>query len=110
MPNEVPLSKHRQFLRDSFGGANWVLAKRTANIVRRYGESVICVSKQRYAAVEREYRALYGDPNDKTRAELYCALKEVCRLHAKPTFQGNPFTYSPEWQRALAAIDSEANA
>lgn len=66
---------HLEFLRDRFGGSNWVLARRTAGIIRRYGEDVVCVSEQRYAAIEKEWRTLYGDPYDKTRAEIYIYIR-----------------------------------
>lgn len=68
------MSRHLDFFHEKVGGSNWVLARRTPNIVRRYGENVICISKQRYAAIEKEYRALYGDPYDKVRAAMYLAL------------------------------------
>lgn len=35
------------------GGKNWVVARRTPNIVARYGKDVICLSPQRYASAER---------------------------------------------------------
>lgn len=107
MSNEAPLSLHGQFLRDQFGGANWVLARRTANIVRHYGEDVKCISKRQYRKAEYEYRKLFGDPNDAVRAELYCALKALCEQHAKPVFQGNPYTYPPEWHRAFKALAAD---
>lgn len=37
------------------GFPHWVLAKRTAGIVRRYGEDVTCFSQKQYAALEAEY-------------------------------------------------------
>ena len=100
---------HADFLRDRFGGKNWVLSRRTPNIVRRYGEDVVCISKQRYAAVEQEWRRLYGDPYDAVRRDLYMALKVVVEKHARPCFMGNPYTYEPEWSRAIAALEAEAN-
>lgn len=30
------------------GGSNWVVARRTPNIVARYGESVVCLSQKGY--------------------------------------------------------------
>lgn len=65
---------HLSFLRDRIGGSNWVLARRSRHIEARYGKDVICVSKQRYAQIEKEYRVLYGDPYDKPRAAMYMAL------------------------------------
>lgn len=51
-----------------------MLARRTRHIVARYGQDVICVSKQRLVQIEKEYRKLYGDPYDKPRAAMYMAL------------------------------------
>lgn len=62
-----------EFIRDKLG-TNWVVARRTANIVRRYGEDVVCISQQRLRVIDKEYRALFGDPNDKVRAQMYLAL------------------------------------
>lgn len=73
---------HLDFLRQELG-PNWVIARRTPNIVRRYGEDVICISPQCYRAIEQKYRAQYGDPHDKTRANLYCALKHAVKLLEK---------------------------
>lgn len=73
---------HLDFLRQEFG-SNWVVARRTPRIVQRYGEDVCCISPQRYRAAEQKYRAQYGDPYDKTRANLYCALKHAIKLLEK---------------------------
>lgn len=69
--------QHAEFLRERMGN-NWVLgARRTDRLVRRYGESVNVVTRKRYAAIEKEWRAMYGDPYDKVRAELYQALAQA---------------------------------
>ena len=98
---------HTEFLSDRFGGKNWVLARRTANIVRQYGEDVICISRQRYAAVEKEYRALFGDPYDKTRAQLYCALREAVRLLERSNMADRQKQFI-DW--AHATLEKERNA
>ena len=36
-------------------GDNWVLARRTARIVQRYGESVVCLTLKKYRALETEW-------------------------------------------------------
>ena len=35
------------------GGTNWVIARRTPNILARYGDDVICLSKKHYKDAER---------------------------------------------------------
>lgn len=55
-------------------GPNWVIARRTPRIIAKYGEDVICISQKRMASIDKEYRALYGDPYDKPRAAMYLAL------------------------------------
>jgi hypothetical protein len=55
-------------------GSNWVVARRSPRILARYGEDVVCISKQRMRAIDKEYRALYGDPYDTVRAQMYLAL------------------------------------
>lgn len=69
-----------EFLRSKFGGRNWVLACRSRRIAEKYGPDVICVSQKQYAAAEHEWRELYGDPHDKTRAGMYVALRAI-RAH-----------------------------
>ena len=69
------MSTYVDFLCEQFGGKNWVLARRTERIVRRYGADVRCLSKKQYAAAERAWRIMYGDPHDKVRAELYQAAR-----------------------------------
>lgn len=94
------------FLREKIGH-NWVIARRTPNIVARYGEDVVCISKQRMRAIDKEYRALYGDPYDKVRAELYLALIAMCsRFEATGEVWGS----DPAWLRASAALEAERNA
>jgi hypothetical protein len=93
---------HLEFLAYRFGGSNWVLARRSPAILRRYGEDVVCVSRQRCAAVEKEYRALYGDPYDKVRAQMYMALHSA--LDVLPGAAINT-------RRAITeAIEAEQNA
>lgn len=78
------IPNHGEFLSQQFGGRNWVVARRTANIVSRYGEDVICVNKKQMRSAELEWRRLYGDPYDKERAAMYCALIAIkAHLEAK---------------------------
>lgn len=83
-------------------GRNWVIARRTPNILRRYGDDVICISKQRYSATVKEYRAVYGDPYDKDRAALYLALRDFADSfgHLCPRLKA----------QADAALEAERNA
>lgn len=61
------------FIRERLG-RNWVVARRTPNIVCKYGADVVCISAQRMRALNLEYRKLYGDPYDEPRALMYRAL------------------------------------
>lgn len=73
---------HTEFLHQEIG-TNWVIARRTLSIVRRYGEDVVCLSPQKYEAIERKYREQYGDLYDKINANLYLALKHAVKLLEK---------------------------
>lgn len=64
------------FYRQRFGD-NWVLSRRTPNIIARYGNDVNCLTKKQYDAATRDYREAYGDPHDKARAGMYLALKAI---------------------------------
>ena len=39
------------------GGRNWVVARRTPRIVRKYGADVICISQAKYSKMHRELLA-----------------------------------------------------
>ena len=39
-----------------------------------------------------------------TEKALLTALQEVFRKHARCCFQGDPFTFEPEWEKARVAI------
>lgn len=41
-------------------GPNWVVARRTARIVRKYGEDVVALSQSQFTAIKDEYVAKYG--------------------------------------------------
>ena len=84
-------------------GSNWVLARRSARIVARYGEDVKCLSKKEYREVEAAYRAQYGDPYDKVRAELYVAAKELLG-YTMPSYAQEAAA------RLQCAIEAEAGA
>ena len=101
------ISQHTQFLSEQFGGSNWVLARRSANIVRRYGSDVICVSKKQYAQAERDYRELFGDPSDPVRAELYLALDATCET-IKALCED--YDQRSSYIRGQAALKAERNA
>ncbi len=49
--------QHEPFPFEAFakivGGTNWVLARRTQNVVYRYGDDVICLSHKAYKNAER---------------------------------------------------------
>lgn len=68
-----------EFVRGKLG-SNWVVARRTSRILARYGEDVVCVSQQRLRAIDKEYRALYGDPYDDVRARMYRALVTTAKF------------------------------
>ena len=38
-------------------GANWIVARRTPSIVRRYGDDVICLSPARYKLLQNAWEA-----------------------------------------------------
>lgn len=42
-------------------GSNWVIARRTARIVERYGADVVCLTQSKYKALREQYRDLYGE-------------------------------------------------
>lgn len=67
------MTSYSDFIRDKIG-SNWVVARRTPRILAKYGEDVFCISQQALRKIDREYRALYGDPYDKVRAQMYRAL------------------------------------
>jgi hypothetical protein len=57
-PKNVPPS-FSDFLRENVG-RNWVLARRTSRIVKRYGADVVCLSQQRYTELELAFERLTG--------------------------------------------------
>ena len=101
--------EHLDFLRREFGGRNWVLARRSASITRRYGDDVICVSHKQYALAEHKYRAEYGDPYDKPRANLYIALMKA-RAHISLCSKAAPSPAIALLQEIDAALEAERNA
>jgi hypothetical protein len=38
-------------------GQNWVVARRTKRIVRKYGDDVVCISQRRYSEMRRQFEA-----------------------------------------------------
>lgn len=69
------------FLRERLG-PNWVVMNRRSKEPRfdRRGFEQTQVTRGQYRAAEREYRALYGDPHDRARAQMYRALL-ACKEH-----------------------------
>ena len=57
MATAADFSNFSDFLRARVGGP-WVLARRTARIVKRYGEDVVCLSQRRYDAIRAEFEAV----------------------------------------------------
>lgn len=49
------------FLAQRLGTRNWVVARRTARIVRKYGANVATVSQKRFSALAREFEQTYGE-------------------------------------------------
>lgn len=47
-----------EFIREKLGTKNWVIARRTAGVVRRYGDDVVCISQKRYSAIKAEHEGL----------------------------------------------------
>ncbi len=49
--------EHEEFPFDAFakivGGHNWVIARRTPNILARYGQDVVCLTPKSYQNAER---------------------------------------------------------
>lgn len=41
-----------EMVKRKYGSANWVLARRTAAVVRRYGNDVVTLSKKQYRCLE----------------------------------------------------------
>lgn len=64
---------YADFIRARLGG-NWVIARRSPRVLAKYGEDVICISKQAMRKIDREYRTLFGDPYNAVRAKMYKAL------------------------------------
>lgn len=84
-------------------GKNWVIAARkTDRLCRQYGLDVVVVTHARNVTLRREYRALYGDPDDAVRAEMYRVLRD---------FKDACGTWSPLLAvRAERALEAERNA
>lgn len=43
------------YISEKLGSRNWIIAKRTKNILRRHGNDVVCISDKRYATIVKEY-------------------------------------------------------
>lgn len=90
------------FMRERLG-ADWVLARRTSRILRQYGDDVNCITAKQLRKVERDYRALFGDPYDKPRAAMWLALKRAKRVLE---FMGTHLARA-DYDEICAAIDAE---
>lgn len=85
-------------------GAKWVVSARMTPRIRDRYPGAVVITPKRYKEYEREYRALYGDPSDPVRAELYRALKAAdAGLYALSTSH-------PLRVRIAAALAAEAAA
>ena len=85
------------------GTRNWVLARRSANMIRRYGDDVVCLSRKQYDAAceQAEYEAAKDHPAcellDKLVREQYPAAGFIRALraagwrieHARGNWTGN---------------------
>lgn len=49
-----------EFIAAKLGSRNWVVARKTARIVRKYGEDVVALSQKKYSVIATEYEAAYG--------------------------------------------------
>jgi hypothetical protein len=54
MPIAISTESFYDFLIRKLGG-HWVIARRTARIIEKYGEEVICVSHKRYLELDAEW-------------------------------------------------------
>lgn len=56
----LPIGKHAavgfaDWLKEHLGGRRWVVARRSARIVARYGDDVVLLARSKYAALEAAY-------------------------------------------------------
>lgn len=52
----LPAADFCEFMRSTIG-RNWVVARRTARIVRRYGDNVVCLSQKGYSKLRAQHEA-----------------------------------------------------
>lgn len=97
---------HAEFLQQRLG-PNYVVvhARRKAPRFDSRGFEQQQVTRVQHDAAEREYRALYGDPYDAVRAELYKVLRDLFNDGATWSAMGLEFS-----KRVKAALEAEANA
>lgn len=81
-------------------GRNWVLARRTPSIVRRYGEDVICLSPAKYKALQAAFDAQAPSVDNAARAMLV-ALKA---MYGRYWVELDGTRMSPECEVARVAI------
>ena len=43
------------YISEKLGSRNWIIAKRTKNVLRRHGDDVVCISSKRYAEIQKAY-------------------------------------------------------
>ena len=99
-------------------GPNWVLARQTPRIIKRYGQHVVCLSQKQYSRLEAKYERKTlrsaNDPNMPSKAlcatapQLLEAANELKRFGAPGTIgcwcnNGKP-THSPGCKAMQAAI------
>lgn len=81
---------------EKYFGANWVIAKRTKNIVDHYGEDVNCISPEKYRLLETQ---AYRDRGYKRPVQLL--IKDL-RAHIT-NFYPFPFLPDQEHPAVMAA-------
>lgn len=62
------------WIADQLGSRNWVVARRSPRIVRKYGDDVIALSQKRYSQFADKYAAAFGRAPCPLRARTNPAL------------------------------------
>lgn len=73
-------------------GPNWVIARRTARIVQRYGPGVMCVTQERMRKIEADIIARRGwaRPAEKVIADLIGLVRDIAAAKAPACFDTSP--------------------
>lgn len=91
-----------QYVVAQVGNPKWVLAARTSPRIERQYPGAVVIHPKRYEAMRKAYRAEFGDPDDKVRADLY-----LCLLDLQACAPEMP---EPLKSRVTAALEAERNA